>query len=727
VTTVSEALAMATALHERGELARAEAIYGQIVAAEPRHADAWHRLGVLAHQLGRNADAAEAILRAITLNDSQPAYHNHLGAVYAALAEIEKSEASFRRALALAPDDAQVHYNLAALLSLRARHGEAIEHYRRAIALNPRMAEAHFNLGNLLREQGDWAQAENCYAAAAAARPGYVKAMASQAAAQTRQGKLEEAKGVWRRVIQAAPTHLEAHVRLGSLLQSQGLTEEAIAELRTAVDLQGGNLEAQNNLGCAYRGVGQLELAEQCFRRALAVDADCFAARVNLGSLLHTTKAYAEAGDHLERAVALDPASFDARQCLGIVRQSQQRYDEAVEHYRRALELEKDSAEGLANLGSCLRQQGKIEEAIGYARRAIALDPTQHGAQSTLGQCLQIQGHFAEALASYDRALAIKPDHADYHYFRATLWLTTGDFDRGWPEYEWRLKTVNGTAEHPAPRWKGEPLNDEKIVVYAEWGLGDTLHFARYIPLVRRRGGNVFFQAHAGLIPLLEESGFEQVVPLGARDAHHYRWQIPLLSLPSVFRTGRDKIPCAVPYLQARPALVEQWRDRLRDLAGLRIGIFWQGRMAWAADPRSIPLAEFEPLARVAGVALVSLQKQDTASQLRDLGGRFEVLSFGEELDASGGAFMDTAAIMKNLDLVVTCDTSTAHLAGALGVPVWVALPRASEWRWMTDREDTPWYPTMRLFRQRHGGGWKEVFDRMADRLTGLAAAQAKR
>ncbi|MEX0679629.1 MAG: tetratricopeptide repeat protein [Pirellulales bacterium] len=688
MTTVWEALAVAFSHHQRGELAQATTIYRQIVEAEPEHADAWHLLGVAAHQEGRNDEAVKAISRAIAINPARAVYHNHLGAAYAGLSDLERAEASLRRALELCETDSQVHYNLAILLNLRGKSAEAVEHYRRAVELNPRSAEAHLNLGNLLRDREDWAAAEQSYRAALAARPRYVKALVNLAAVCARQRKLDEAQDAWRQIVEIEPRNFDAHFHLGSALQSKGQLEGAIRSLQAAILIDPRHAEAQNNLGCAHRAVGQLDEAERCFR--LALDAR--------------------------------PGFFEAYNNLGAVRQSQLQHDAAIDCFRKALELKPASAEALANLGSCLTLVGKTDEAIEYLRRAVAIDPNQAAAHNCLGQCLQFQGRFTLALASLDRAIALNPTEPDYHYYRSCLWLMSGDFARGWPEYEWRLKTRNAAGPYPQPRWQGEDLKGQRIVIHAEWGLGDTLHFIRYVPRVDQRGGDVFLAVQPSLIPLLEASGFRQVIPVRGKLMPDCQWQVPLMSLPGIFHTSLATIPADIPYLAARSELVEKWRERLRDLGSFKVGIHWHGSKAWATDPRSIPLAEFEPLARVGGVTLISLQKNDPTRQLQELGDRLGIVDFDDELDVAGGAFMDTAAVMKHLDLVITCDTGIAHVAGALGVPVWVVLPRTSEWRWMWDRADSPWYPTMRLFRQQTSGDWHRQFQDIAGELTRVAS-----
>ena len=719
VSTIQEAYAIGFAHHQRGELSQAEQVYRQILTTEPHHADAWHLLGVALHQAGRHAEAVDAISQAIAIQGTNPAYHNHLGAAFASLDQLDQAEASFRRAVDLNGSDAQIHYNLAALLNLRGRARQAIEHYQRAIQLQPQFAEAHFNLGNLLRD--DWPSAELCYAAAAASRPGYGKALMSLGNVQWHQGKHAQAEANWRQVLKLDPRHIEARVRLGSLLLTQRKAAAAVEELRAAVFLNPQHVEAQINLGCGYRDLNQFDQAEQCFRLALAANPHSPQAWNNLGSILHEKKDHEAAVDCFRRAIALQPDFVAAHNNLGACRQDEKKFVEAVAHYRRALELQPVSAETLSNVGSGLQMLGEMDEAIEFHHRAIAIDPNHFRAHYSLAAAFHFQGKEEEALASYAEAIRLSPQYAEAYYNRSFVRLGQGQLAEGWQDYEWRLRCKDfKKRSFNAPQWDGSPLANRTLLIHCEQGMGDTLHFIRYVRRAEKMGGRVLAEVQPALVPLLRASGFTGVIgggtPLPAFDL-----QIPMLSLPGVFRTTLDSIPAEVPYLAADSKLVKHWRGRLRSLPGFKIGIVWQGNAAYMFDHfRSVPLVEFAPLTEVEGVRLISLQKNAGVEQLSRLEGQFTAMDLGSTLDNQGGAFMDTAAVMCNLDLVITSDTAAAHLAGGLGVPVWLALASSPEWRWMKDRPDSPWYPTMRLFRQTRQGDWPSVFAEMKRELAKL-------
>ncbi len=721
MTTIPEALAIAFAQHERGNLAAAERIYRQIVEAEPTHAEAWHLLGVAAHQAGRHAEAITSIGHALALAGPNAAYLNHLGAAHGALQNLEQAEAAFRQALQLAPADSQTHYNLAALLNLQGHTDAAIASYRRAIELNPRFAEAQFNLGNLLRDRQQLAEAERCYAAALAARPGYLKAATSLANVLSLQDKQPEAEAAWRQIVALDPNSADSHFRLGSLLQAQGRNREAADELQAAVYANPRLVEAQNNLGCVLRSLGELDRAEQCFRLALAEQSDFAEALNNLGSVLHKKKDYDAAVDCFRRALALRPDFSQAHNNLGAVLLDQKQPDAALEHYRRALELDPASSEVLINIGSALQMQGDMAAAVDYHRRALAIDPRAHRAHFSLGAAAHFAQQVDEALAHYDEAIRLKPDYAEAYYNRSFVWLSQGDFPRGWRDYEWRFRCEDYQGRRfGAPRWDGSSLAGRTLLIHAEQGLGDTFHFIRYARLAERLGGPIVVEVQPALVPLLTASGYRNLLaggsPLPPFDVH-----ASLMSMPGLLATTVDTVPADVPYLSTDPELVARWRERLAATPGFKVGIVWQGNPSYTFDRfRSIPLLEFAPLAAVPGVELLSLQKNAGVEQIAALEGRFRVRDLGSTLDVTVGAFLETAAVMANLDLLVTSDTAAAHLAGGLGVPVWLVLGKACEWRWMNDRTDSPWYPTMRLFRQSRQGDWSDVFRAMQRELTEL-------
>jgi tetratricopeptide (TPR) repeat protein len=607
--------------------------------------------------------------------------------------DVAGAESEYRKILAADPNHAAARHLLGVALHQSGRHAEAIDEITRAIELDPSNATFHNHLGIVHDAAGHAFEAEQSYRAALAINP----------------------------------HDPEVHFNLASLLRKQSHDAAAIEHYREALRLRPDYAPAHYNFGNLLLDQDQLAQAADHYRLAVRADPRHVNAWSNLGSLARRQQHFDEAAECFHRVLDLDAQHAEARYGLGSVLQSQGRSEESLEHLLRALELKPDHAEARNNLGCALLALGRLDEAIESFRRAVAARPDFAEAHSGLGAALYLQGLHAEALASFGRAIELNPEFAQARLNRSFIWLIHGDFARGWPEHEWRLKRPNESVPRLSqPRWDGSRLDGRTILLYAEQGLGDTLQFIRYVPLVQRLGPRVLVCVPSVLVPLLRQSGIEDLFPERAQlppfDVH-----APLLSLPEILRTRLDSIPADVPYLHADPNLVERWRPAVERLAGFRVGIIWQGNPAHNLDRyRSIPLVEFAAIAKVAGVQLISLQRMQGMEQIGQLSGQFDVADLADEVGTGAGALMDTAAIMRNLDLVITTDTATAHLAGALGVPVWVALPFTPDWRWLMGRDDSPWYPTMRLFRQSRLGDWADVFERIAAELQSMLKANVQ-
>ena len=461
---------------------------------------------------------------------------------------------------------------------------------------------------------------------------------------------------------------------------------------------------------------------------AVELDPRSAAACCKLAELYVARGEFDDTARWARQAIALAPESVAAHNLLGAALFKSGKAAEAVAVMRRATQLPGGGPQLLGNLGLLLDELGQQAAAIETFRESLTLVGPLAETFYNLGNSHRKLAEFDEAINNYDRAIALDPEHADAHVGLANVLLARGDYGRGWAEYEWRFR---GRAyphfDPPCKIWNGEPLAGRTIVLVAEQGMGDTMQLIRYAPLIKSLGPRVLVLATRVLHPILAQApGVDGWLAPG--DAVVADFCLPLLSAPHRLGTTVDTIPAVIPYLFAEPERVAAWRVRLAPIEGLRIGIAWRGAPGYFADrQRSIPPALLAPLSAVPGVRLVSLQKGATSDELAALSPAGAVADFGEGLDPSGAAFMDTAAIVANLDLVIACDTSIAHLAGGMGASVWLALQRVTDWRWPIEGTATPWYPNMRLFRQRQAGDWPGVVAAMTAELENLAAGQSRR
>jgi tetratricopeptide (TPR) repeat protein len=504
--------------------------------------------------------------------------------------------------------------------------------------------------------------------------------------------------------------------------QLAGDLAEACEAYKNGLTLQPGHVDAHYGLGLALQGLGHIDQAIDSYRAAVVHGPRHAWAYNNLALLLKQRGDLDDAEAASLKSLEIDPASPVFLGNLGTVLMDRNDLDRAVAAFQKALASDPGNVVSLANLCMALRRQGKILEAIAAGRSAIALQPDSIPAQTNLATALSDNGEVEESLMRFRLALNLDPEMVDVHMILALAALSWGNFELGWSEYEWRWRQrdfawIEQAGLSTAPKWTGEPLTDKVLMICAEQGLGDTIQFIRYLPLVLARARRVKLWVQPALKALLRN--VEGVTLLGMNEnAEGFAVYCPLMSLPRVFATTPQTIPPVVPYFHADRADVERWRTRLGQEGRLRVGICWQGKPGAEVDRgRSIPLAAFAPLARIPGVRLISLQKNFGAEQLANLPEGMNVETLGEDFDARPRAFLDTAAVLETLDLVVTSDTAIAHLAASLGRPTWMALQRIADWRWGIGQTHSPWYPSMRLFRQSKAGDWEGVFQEIAEAL----------
>ena len=656
----------------------------------PRDAELLLATAVAHHRAGRFAEA-ESLYRRLLAHEPDHVMALHLLGLAAFQAgRLDEAAGLILRALERRPAFPEALVNLALIRKAQGRPDLAAGHYRQALACRPDYPEAHFNLANLLRAEGDPEAAATHYAEALRLRPDFRDALLSLAHCQQELGRREPAVETYRRFFRLEPMPAADLAALGDALKAQGQPLQALACYREAVEREPAP-GVYYNLGNTLHDLGEPAAAAACYRQALELKPDFAEALANLGLAL----------EKLDRP------------------------EEAAASYRAALAFRPDYPEALYNLGNLLQFGGDLEEALRLYRRALAARPDFAAALVNFGSTLHELGRFDAAIAAYRQAEKIRPGYPEAVWNHALTLLQQGDFEAGWRLYEsrWR-KSGMPPHGHSQPLWDGSPLASRTILLHCEQGLGDSLQFVRYAAPVKATGATVVLFCPPALAHLLETvPGVDRVV-CERELIPPCDCQAPLMSLPRLFGTTLATVPAVVPYLAAEPGLTALWRRRLAVHDGFKVGVVWQGnpRNRFGRS-RSFPLAALAPVVAVPGLRLISLQRRDGLDQLAVLPEGMAIAVPPEPVDAGPDAFRDTAAIMGALDLVISADTATAHLAGALGVPVWLALAQVPDWRWLTGRGDSPWYPSSRLYHQISRGDWGGVFAAMADDLRSLVPA----
>jgi tetratricopeptide (TPR) repeat protein len=498
-----------------------------------------------------------------------------------------------------------------------------------------------------------------------------------------------------------------------------GRLREAEQLYRQLLGQQPNHAEALHLLGVLAGQVGRNDVAVDLIRRAIAFRPNYPEAHSNLGGVLMVNGRLDEAMAACRQAIALNPNLPEAHYNLGNVLRDKGQLGEAIAAFRQAIALRGNYAEAHNNLGNAMKDKGQLDEAIAACRQATVFRPNYAEAHYNLGIALHDRGQLDEAIAAYRRAVVLRPNYAEAHQNLSLALLARGDFQQGWEEYEWRWKCKDLPSpprDFAQPQWDGCPLEDRTVLLHTEQGLGDAIQFIRYLPLVAQRGGRIILECQAELQRLFQTiAGSCQIVargqPLPAFDLH-----CPLQSLPRVFGTNLANVPHIVPYLHPDAEDARRWQHRLASHSpNVRVGLAWAGSPTHKNDRnRSIKLARLAPLGQVPGVRFFSLQKGEAAAEAKTPPPGMELVDWTEELKD----FADTAALIDNLDLVIAVDTAVVHLAGAMGKLVWTLLPFVADWRWLLERQDSPWYPTMRLFRQPRIGDWDSVVTRVVEALS---------
>ncbi len=569
--------------------------------------------------------------------------------------DLDGAESLYRRALEARPDDADARYLLGFLHHQRGEEDQALSLILEAVAQRPEEALFLKGLGDVFRNTGHQDRARECYA----------------------------------RAVTLDRLFVDPLVALGELAASEMNLKDAVDWFRRAINVDSTSVQAYIGLGCAFRELNNLDGAERC----------------------------------LKIAVELKPTSPEAIAALGEIAMKRRQFSEAESLFRKSLDLRPLSPLIMNNLGSALKEQGRIAESIPWYLEAADRAPNEPSVAFNLGCAHGVLGETGEAIRWYNRATDLKPDYAEAHANKSLLLLTSGDFEHGWEEYEWRFKIKDDRQKidrrvFPAPLWDGSPFPGKTLLVRSEQGAGDMIQFSRYLPLAKALGGRVIFETGKKLCRLLQYvEGADQIVTISETPRTNFDFWIPLLSLPKYFTRSITDIPSSQSYLRAEPELVASTAE-LIDRDSFTVGLCWQGNREYVGDGnRSMPFNDFAAVFAVPGVRFYSLQKGFGSEQLDESPHAASVEDIAARLDAGADRFVESAAVIMHLDLVISVDTAIAHLAGALGRPVWLLLSPNAEWRWFRNTEDSPWYPSMRLFRRRPSETWSALVERVSHQL----------
>ena len=599
---------------------------------------------------------------------------------------------------------------------------EAERIFREILEKQPAHFEALYRLSIVCSQRGDHEEVLRLLDAALRIDPGAPFVFYRRAGALQSLNRHQEALASCDRAISLKPDYAQALNRRGVILARLQRFGEALASLDRALAITPDSAEVMTNRGNVLSELERPDEAVASYDKALALNPGSSGTLYCRALALAQQNRLGEALASFDNSLAIARDNTDAWTHRGNVLHGLKRFEEALESYDKALAVGPGRANTLNDRGAALVELGRFDEAIASYKAALSLKPDSAETWNNLGLALVALKRFDDALASYGRATAINPDLAEAHFDESLCRLLIGDFRRGWEEYEWRWKRKDRRwkiRDFPQPKWLGdEDISGRRILLHTEQGLGDTIQFCRYASLAAERGARVILVVQPPLRSLFESLPAPMEVlpegePLPAFDLH-----CPLPSLPLAFRTTLDNIPARVPYLTASEERVKFWRAKLGGSERPRVGLVWSGHPEHRNDrDRSLPLNALMPLIRELD-ELFSLQKEIRDPDREVLESIGTIRHFGDELTD----FCDTAALVQLMDVVISADTSVAHLAGAMGKPVWILVPYSPDWRWLLDREDSPWYPTARLFRQSRRGDWAGVVERVAEELRRLKA-----
>ena len=686
---VAEIFNQALALHQSGKLPEASALYKQVLLHFPSHADTLHLLGVTCLQSMEYERAIQHFQQAISAKPDHAAAYNNLGTAYNGLHHLNEAIEAYQHALSVNPDFADAHNNLGLAYSKLERFEEALSCYQRSLSINPQQAITNNNL----------------------------------AIAHYGLKQFELAISAYRQALAISPAYAEAYYGLGNAYSELKEYELATAAYHQAVAVKPEYAEAYNNLGNALSKLKRFEKAIPVYKKALVIDPGLSNETLNnLGNALTKLKHYDEAISCYRKAIAIDAQDKDAYNNLGNAFSEIKRFEDAMTCFRWALSIIPDDKETLNNIGVATSHLEKFDEALAVYKQVLSIDPQYGEAYNNLGNVLTDLKLYDDSITAYQNAISVKPDHAEAKWNLSLLLLSLGQLQQGFEDYESRWQCEDSKALSPTsyPRWLGDiPISGKKLLIQMEQGFGDAIQMVRYLPMLLDQGIDCYVQTPEPMMALMARS-FPDVHFVDHKTTPDgMDLTIPIMSLPLAMKTFSEAdIPSSAAYLVANVERVNYWQGALASSFRHRVGLVWRGNPNHSNDHhRSMPLAACLPLIiNHSSIQFVTLQK-DLTHEEREL---LSLHANVRMLDAELKDFDESAAVMMNLAAVISVDSAPAHLAAALGRPTWIPLCFRGEWRWLIDRDDSPWYPSATLFRQLAINDWAHVIQRLSLQLQRL-------
>lgn len=662
---------------------------------------------------GELAQSAEACRRILAQDAASFGALYLLGTILGEQGSLDAGIDVLKQAVALRPEVKAAQFNLASLLARIGAFSQALAHADRAVQIDAADCEARLLKATCCAGLGQWSSVLDECREALRVDARYAPAHVTMAEALHALGRTDEALMALSTALVIDPQFAQAMKQRALVLKDARRYDEAFADINRLIGLKQDEADAYHTRGLVLFDMKRFEDAIADFTRAIVCKPAFAEAFGNRGAALHQLKRYEEALADFERALALKPDYVEALSNRGSARAALKQFDAALADQNRALEMKPDFLQARINRGALFTETRRHEAALADLAQVLAVRPICADAFFNRGVIFSQRQQFEDALAEYERAIEAQPDYAEAYLNKGFLELSLGRFEPGWRNCEWRLKLYK-QPDYPQPRLASlAQAAGRTILVYSEQGLGDVVQFCRYAPMLADAGAQVLFQPPPQLRKLLSHIEGPSVRLIGAEDRPRFDARVALLSLPFIFNTSVATVPPPAPNLFVDPERVAKWAAHL-GAQGFKIGICWKGSSIYKADAdRSFALSQFDALSRIPGARLISLHRGEGEGELQDCPPGMIVETLGDDFDAGADAFLDTVAVMKSLDLVISSDTSIAHVAGVLGVPVWTALCATPDFRWMLERADTPWYPTMRLFRQKTLGDWPQVFSDM--------------